>query len=275
MTPAVDKRALRILQNTYWSPAGWKSASEQHPSDEDFAYAKSRGLMFDAIELTHSDAVARLLLAVASTNRRRVADAFLASLSTRRLEWRSALGSYAVFQHMSAHTPQATERICTECGLYLHTTAHDFNVLNFERYKWGGIRHDQVEYALLDLELFTGIEPPQPVPEDLAIFRDLVRAISEAGPTVTSAKLQSHLAPMLKSNKAERDVLVAILGYCGILGTAEHPGYSDEFVPNQRRRLPDRHFVDMSYPACWWSGVTGLNQAKLTEYFGHVPRDEA
>jgi hypothetical protein len=272
MTPTVDKRALKILQDTFWSSAGWRAASDQHPSDEDFAYAKSKGLMFDPVELTHSEAVARLMIAVASTSRRRVADGFLASLSTRRLEWRSALGSFAVFQHMSAHTPQGTESSCTECGLPMHKTTHDLNVLNFERYKWGGIRHDQVEYALMDLELFMGVEPPKPVPEDLAIFRSLVHAISEAGPAVTSAKLQSNLASTLKSNKAERDVLVAILGYCGILSTTEHPGYSDEFVPSKRRRLPDRHFVDMNYPACWWSGEAGLNQVKLAEYFGHVPR---
>lgn len=275
MTSTVDKRALKILLDTYWSPAGWRSGPEQRPNDEDFAYAKSKGLMFDPVELTHSDAVARLLRAVASTDRRKVSDAFLASLSTRRLDWRSALGSYAVFQHMSSHTPQGLERSCTECALYLHTTANDFNVLNFERHKWGGVRHDRVEYALLDLELFMGIEPPKPAAEDLAIFRTLVHAISSVEPTVSSAKLQSHLASMLKSNKAERDVLVSILGYCGILGTATHPGYSDEFVPSEKRRLPDRHFVDMSYPACWWSGETGLNHAKLAEYFGHVLRDEA
>lgn len=270
MTLIVDKRALKILIDTYWSSAGWKPTAGQSPNDEDFAYAKSKGLMFDPVELTHLDGVSRLINAVARTNRRQVADAFLASLSTRRLDWRSALGSYAVFEHMPAHTPHDSERSCPVCGLYLHATPYDFNVLNFMRHKWGGVRHHLVEYALMDLEIFMGIEAPKPVAEDRAIFRSLIRVMSSVGPDVSSAKLQSHLKPLIKSNKGERDVLIAILGYCGILGTAEYPGYSDEFVPSRKRRLPDRHFIDMPYPACWWSGAAGLNQQKLAEYFGHV-----
>jgi hypothetical protein len=271
----VDKRALKILLSTFWSSSGWRPEPRQGPSDEDFAYAKARGLMFDPVELTHSDAIARLLRVVERTNRRQMADAFLASLSTRRLDWRSALGSYAVFQHLSKHQPRAVEHRCSECGLYMNTTEYDFNVLNFERHKWGGVRHDRVEYALLDLEIFIGADPPKPTAEDVAIFQRLIRAISSVGRTVTSAQLQSHLAATLKSNKAERDVLIAILGYCGVLGVPAHPGYSDAFVPCEKRLLPDRHFVDMPYPACWWNGETGLNRAKLAEYFSHVLRDEA
>jgi hypothetical protein len=47
----LDKKAQRILFDTYWSPRGWK----RDPSTDavDFAYARSTGYMFDAIELTH------------------------------------------------------------------------------------------------------------------------------------------------------------------------------------------------------------------------------
>lgn len=89
-------------------------------------------------------------------------------------------------------------------------------------------------------------------------------------PTVTSAQLQKHLPASLKSNKGERDQPIAILGLCGVLGTSEHLGFGERFVPLHQRALPDRHYVDMAYPACWWRGEDGVNEDRLREVFGHA-----
>ncbi|WMW82040.1 hypothetical protein RF679_07065 [Undibacterium cyanobacteriorum] len=266
----MDKRALKILFDSYWSPQGWKPDAKRGPSSEDFAYAKSKRLMFDPIELNHDRILKQLSNSIERLNRRKVADAFLASLSTRRLDWRSALGSYAVFQHLPPHTAQINEHRCSVCGVYLHEHTADLNVLNFERFKWGGVRHTQVIYAAFDLGLLLESPIPTPTAEDIQLFRTMLSAINAAPSNLTSAALQSHFAKVLKSNKAERDVIVAILGFCGILGTHAHPGFSDAFVPSDKRDIPDRHFVDMPYPACWWRGDAGINQTKLEEYFGHV-----
>ncbi len=271
----MDRRALKILFDTFWSPAGWKQSHSQGLKGDDFEYAKSKGTMFDPVVMDHRAAVVKLTRLIKQVSKRQVADAFLASLSTRRLDWRSPLGSYAVFQRMPLHDATDSTTQCSSCGFYLKATEHDFNVMNFERHKWGGVRHDHVEYAVLDLEQFLGAGAPKPTQQDFEIFQTVVGAISAAQPSVTSATLQSHFASALKSNKAERDTIIAILGFCGILATPEHPGYSDAFVPARERHLPDRHFVDMEYPACWWSGRIGVNQSKLREYFAHAQRDEA
>jgi len=231
--------------------------------------------MFDPVILTHQEAIDRLVRTVGRIDKRHAANAFVASLASRRLDWRSALGSYAIFQHVRTHTPRVLGHRCTYCGFYTSDEERDLNVLNFERHKWGGVRHDHVEYALLDLEAFVNSEPPTPNGEDIQVFRSLVRVISSVDRRVTSAQLQSHLAGVMKSNKAERDVLIAILGFCGVFGIPAHPGYSDAFVPADERVLPDRHFVDMPYPACWWTGNVGLNRSRLLEYFSHVLPDEA
>lgn len=91
-----------------------------------------------------------------------------------------------------------------------------------------------------------------------------------AAPGTTASQLHSCLASVLRSNKAERDTIVAILGFCGILATRDHPGYDEHFVDSARRHLPDRHFVDMKYPACWWRRSDGIDADALHEYFGHV-----
>lgn len=270
MNIPMDKRALKILLDTFWSPSGWKSGTRGKPSVEDFEYAKSKGLMFDPVPIGHPEALDWLSNSIKKLNRRQVADAFLASLSTRRLDWRSALGSYAVFQHFPPHDPDGYNSRCEVCGQYLNSADQDFNVLNFERFKWGGVRHDQVVYAAMDLGLFLKESAPTPIANDIQIFHNILTAIRKAPPNVTSGALHSMFASTLKSNKAERDVCVGILGFCGILATPAHPGFSERFVPFSERELPSRRFVDMAYPACWWQGGFGINESQLEAYFGHV-----
>lgn len=266
----MDKRALQILFNTYWSASGW--TRERRLSAEDFAYAKAQRVMFDPISPAHDEAIAQLHTVLGRVDLRMVADGFLASLSTRRVEWRSALGSYSAVRWMPRHEVAPGERQCRVCGLYdyKHVKAHDLNVLNFSRLKWGGVQHSDPIYAALDLELFCEAPPPAPTTEDVRIFREIVAAIASVPPTVTSAQLHKHFPASLKANKAERDQLIAILGLCGVLGTAQHPGFGERFLPVNQRPLPDRHYVDMPYPACWWRGSDGVNENRLRAVFGHA-----
>lgn len=266
----MDDRAVKTLFETYWSPRGWNSDELRATSPDDFAYAKSKRVMFDPAHLDHAQAIEMVLGAIGRLDRRKVADAFIASLSTRRLDWRSALGSYAVFQHLPLHKAQIEGRRCMVCGFYLNEQVVDLNILNFERLKWGGIRHDQLAFAALDLGLFLENPLPKPTTDDIQILKEILSSIEAAPAKTSSASLQSRFPKSFISNKAERDRIIAILGFCGILGTPMHPGYSDAFVPSDRRHLPDRHFIDMSYPACWWCREDGENQRFLKEYFGHV-----
>jgi hypothetical protein len=36
------------------------------------------------------------------------------------------------------------------------------------------------------------------------------------------------------------------------------------------KQLPDRGFVDMAYPACWWTGAVGVNRETVLVLFGHL-----
>jgi hypothetical protein len=266
----VDKRAQQILFNTYWSTTGWTREETRRLSTEDFDYAKSKHLMFDPASLSHDQVISRLMEAVGKLSSRVVADAFVASLSTHRLDWRSALGSYVVWHALQTHTPTKDRRQCECCGLYLQGATEDFSVMNFERLKWGGVRHLHPAYAMLDLELFLEQQAPKPTSEDVDVFRKLLAAFANVPPHVSSAAVQGHFGKVLKSNKAERDCIVAILGYCGILGTPDHPGFAAGFVPAGKRHFPDRRFVDMPYPACWWSSDIGINEGRLRDFFGHI-----
>ena len=81
-------------------------------------------------------------------------------------------------------------------------------------------------------------------------------ALPEAGETATTTAVGLRV---LKGNKAEREVLLDILGVCGVL-ESEHTGYLTSFVPCSSRELPSHRFVERSYPVCWWRGSDGVNE---------------
>src|SRR6185295_12052319 len=220
----VDPRALKVLFDTYWSPAGWRDENSRRTPLKDFEYAKRAGVMFDPIRLSHDDIVKRAVAAVRRVERQAVADAFIVSLSSRRLELRSALGSFAVLQHIPRHTTLRQSDACSVCGEYNRPTEDkDLNVLNFERFKWGGVRHDQPLYAGMDLELFHKVPRVAPAAADVAVFKKVLKAIDAAPAKTSSAVLEKHLAKTFKSSKSERDNMIGVLGHCGILATTAHP----------------------------------------------------
>jgi len=60
MKNSLDKKAKDILFKTYWSGAGWKD--RRHADPDDFAYTKSKGLMFDPITLSHDECLSEILV---------------------------------------------------------------------------------------------------------------------------------------------------------------------------------------------------------------------
>ena len=266
-----DKRAVETLFATYWAPGGWRPDSDRRADLPAFEHAKQSGVMFEPLHVDHDEVLSRLIAARNELDPRRVADAFLVSLSTRRLELRSALGSYTVFRHAESHAPNLVGRLCSQCGLYGPSDkAEDVNVLNFERFKWGGVRHDYPLYAALDLELFLREDAVEPTAADVKVFGSILEALRSASSEATSSQVQLTFSKALKSNKAERDVIIAILGFCGVLASPEHPGYRERYIPPSARDLPNRRFVDMPYPACWWRPRDGIDGEALMDLFGHV-----
>jgi hypothetical protein len=201
-----------------------------------------------------------------AVSRQEVAAAFLASLSTRRLEWRSALGSYTVARLFPDHPHggPASAGHCTTCGSSSGT--HDLSVLNFERFKWGGVRHLDPVYAAFDLELFARAAKPVPQAEDFAILSRIVASARGMPPEARLDDLERGLGKHLVSSKQERRVLMEILGHCGILPNPDHPGFLNEFTPFAARETASSH-GDWAYPVEHWRGRHGVNEAAVDFWF--------
>jgi hypothetical protein len=224
----------------------------------------------------HAQAIARLRLLADVIKPEEVAAAFVASLGSRKLEYRSALGSYAIARVIPEHPleelPGTYACICRFCGWSQMPPGQEEPVehLLSERRKYGGVRHQYPEYASLDLELFRELEPLRPGSDDWRRLELILRTPSLLAPNAKPADLQRALKEVFPSNKDERTVLIQILAYAGVFEARDHPGFLDSFVPGPEREMPPYHYLDWGYPTIWWRASDGVRHDAIAYWFPQV-----
>ena len=280
----MDKKAVKILMNTFWGGGGWKSPRDPFSGD-DFEYAKSKGVMFDPLTITHDEIVQRLYhMHKNPLFKERVITAFLHSLSTKKVYLRSALSSWALTRNMPPHTfgerpaLHANTSACGDCNFlrvqsdeqYINA---DLNVLNFERMKWGGVRHNWLLYCLMDLELLlqddkdtisgtngSTINPYEVTAEDRMILANMLETAQTGDSKDSARSLEKKWKDCLPSSKQERDSMLEIWAAAGILVPGDtprkHKGGSGDFVF-----------------AATWQGDDGYHAETVKYYFGtYIPQ---
>lgn len=271
----MDKKARDILFRTYWSGKGWKEGRATNP--DDFQYAKKMGLMFDPLTIGHDECVEKVMEIAETITPEQVVKAFLSSLSTRRLDWRSGIASYYIAKLFPAHQympvasgysfqdkkPIVTSYTCEICKNLKYGIIgsekyvnRDLNVMNFERIKWGGVRHGDLLYTYFDLEQFQKEQITEPTTTDVAIFQNILEAICSCKPGDYPSVLRDKLKeiPDLKSNQSERAVMIEILACIGVL------------APQSYDR-PEKGKHDWTF-ATFWRGEDGYDEKVVEQYFG-------
>jgi hypothetical protein len=243
----LDKKAKNILVKTYWSAGGWNRICET--STEDFEYAKSKGLMFDPITISGREIVSNLERLLKEIPLKTFTDEFLCSMTNKRLDWRSSLGSYANAQRIIRG-----KRIPEDDFKNYGKAPEDLNVLNFERIKWGGVRHYIALYNYLDLLLISKETIPNPTPEDISIFKEVLIKIETSNVNDTPSKLRDNLKGAFKGSSNDRGTMMEIHGSTGILN------------PNNIERAePSKH--DWHFPL-FWRGEDKYDSQNVKHYFG-------
>ncbi|MCL6603185.1 MAG: hypothetical protein K6T94_09950 [Paenibacillus sp.] len=261
----MDKKAKKVLLNTFWTASGWKDRPDAF-AGEDFNYAKDKGLMFDPITINHDQLVERIQELNSTMTKERVASAFLHSLSTKKVYLRSALSSWALTTKVPLHSYGERSVIlpnysrCGDCNFHSLMSEReyvnvDLNVLNFERIKWGGIRLNDLLYCWLDLELFIKEEVVEPTAEDIAILHKMTKVIQECEDHESARSLEKRLKDIIPSSKNERDVIMEVWGYAGLLVQRDTP-----------RKLRGGYHDFNSVAG--WQGDDGYSQEALEYYFG-------
>jgi len=212
-------------------------------------------------EEVHERALARLRLVVERWTLAEAADAFLASLSTRRIDWRRALGARVVARHLPEHVYVKQQRYssndrCGVCGLV--------------GYDEGSGDSPAVLAGYLE-EL--GDARPRPTPADIAVLNGIFAAVAEQqrlsiDGRVRRADLAKALGAVVKGNKDERMELLDDLGRASMLATAAAPGFLRRFVPYDERAEGGGN-NEFAYPFALWTAADGIDVEAARELFPH------
>lgn len=229
--------------------------------------------MFDARRFTHDEMVEWALRSRARLSKSQVARAFLGSLTSRRLNLRAALGSFAVSLNMPLQRwsrKESSHFSCPICGAYESAVPEDLNVLNFERFKWGGVRHINPLYIGFDLEQFSIEGAAQPVDRDRTILWKILETARSLPAHSKLSDLVKSLAAVFPSNPSERRALIGVLGFCGILSDPSKPGFLNGFPPFSKR--PEVPWVknDWPYPVQWWNASYGVSDDAVAFWFADL-----
>lgn len=265
-------KGLEILKKNFWNK-GWTA---DNCTREEFETAKREGYMFDYPEhVSHDDVMDRIHHTLKKITPEMAANAFLYSLSTRKLEYRSVLGSYWYAVSIPEHKSTDNGR-CDYCGWYEwkkepaeYDLQYGVNVFNFERYKWGGVRHTKLAYALFDLEQFLKLPKVNHTQEDEKLLSDILHCADELKPHNKAGALQKLITGkrIIKSNKSEIEILLNILGICGVLSSDSAPCYAVSFC-DEYDRAPLEFTNDYAYPMNRWRAADGINKERYRIVFG-------
>jgi hypothetical protein len=228
--------------------------------------------MFLPEVVSHDSVVSDVIALADRVKWRDVANAFIVSLGSRRLDLRSALGSLAVACAVPSH--RFVQRLgsvkCAVCGGH-HRDAEeiDVSVFSFERWKWGGVARLDPTYVRFDLQRFEEWPRVAPDTPDTAVMRAMISRLSEAAmPSATPNDLETALTGLFPSNKTERRGVVEILAICGVVRPKAIPVFTDQWTNYNDRPTPPGRHNDWSFPAYAWRGSDGIDVRRAEEVFG-------
>ena len=256
------------------TPADTRGHSETTmPPPDLLAEAVAAGVMFtEPRVLDHDGWVRAARQTAAARTAREVGQAFLASLTSRRMDLRSALASYALAQHLPGHT--YTERqggvTCAVCGISRNRDGtvdpEDLNLFSQIRFGGGGIPGN-IQYAAFDLEQFARAPRLEPTSDDLELGQQIIDYLRQVPPNTTAAQAARGLT-IVPGTRDQRDTLIESLGICGILHSPGHPSYADEFIPHWKAETdwPSQRFPFGCYPTWWWKAEGGISDSALRQF---------
>lgn len=273
-------KGLKILKDFYRSGDNEQFTDKQIAN---FEFAKAEGYMFDfPTQITHDEAMERLADALSKITPETVGNAFLYSLSTRRLEYRFALGSYytaiAIPPHQFSPNKYGSCEVCgwqqwkpppQESGLkYILDMQYAPNYFNYIRYQFGGFADMGLNYALFDLEQFLKLPPVTPCAEDRKILKRILGCVKTLEWRDRAAKLQKAAIheKILKTNSDEMEMLLTALGVCGVLTDRKAPALEEKFVGYWDIKC--LQFSEWGYPINMWRAYNGVNKEHLIKVFG-------
>ena len=269
-----DKKAIAILKK-YYLPY----RVEDKPSEKDFSKGVETGVLIQKSITTHDEMISEIKELANRILLESAAKAFLYSLSSGDMRYRSALSSLIWARSLPNHSSKNTERIngkCLICGC-THGLDEpeniDWNDLGVFRYlppKQYGKNPNYLcpEYVLNDLREFEKLPSVEPKEEDYNILNGIFATIK----SMKSHNMDTAVVSEIRGKKIIDATgngvhcILAILSNCSILENEENKGFLHEFI----NCGPIKSYRDdlSFYPLYFWKGRDGINYDAVREIFG-------
>ncbi|MEM7011840.1 MAG: hypothetical protein AAF585_10190 [Verrucomicrobiota bacterium] len=251
--------------------------SESWPADDgvivpdgELRHLIEQGWIPVVLTLSNQEVLDWLFEERAKITKESVANAFMAGLSSKRYDLHSPLGSFAVFYAIGKDSVDefASEDGISEWRRIDGPTERDFLQKAYDRLnpQYGG--HDSMVYAAYDFWRFNQIQCPMPTESDQRILEKCLNAIRNLPEIATLTHLDKALSGIVKGNKRDRQHILEILGYCGILGTPDGIPMRKRYFTRRSAPMPDHFYSrEWHYPASFWNGSIGIDEAEVSFWF--------
>jgi hypothetical protein len=223
--------------------------------------------------MTHDELVAACVQAADGLDHAQVGLAFVASLSSRMLDWRGVLPAYAVCRQLPRHDYAPTQVFqagpdasCFICGLPPSETRVSGKLLvgNLGRAYYLGT-------SLTTLQQFADTEKPIPTAADIGMFAETINRLrNRRGAKL--GELQKLIQGLFPSNKFEREDVLGALALAGVF-QLKAASYFDGWVNYDiRESVMPSHFYakDSPHPLRHYKPECTLNETAISFWFKEV-----
>ena len=222
----------------------------------------------DVIVVAHSKIVSLAIEAVQSATVASAANAFVCS--TKHADnsdfWMGPLQSLCVLGKLSKHGQ--VDNPCSICGM---TETVSWNPIVSAQRDLTGLFYDEGIGAetlshVTRLRWFNQIAPPIPSDQQRSLFSDAIETIAGCEPSFSAVRTAKELKKRLKGNESSWRYFVEILGFAGVLKTANQPGNLQVWtdVSNRRDKGPRS---ETPPPACHWKRLMGFDSDVFSGLF--------
>lgn len=281
----IDKKALTLLKKFYlpYKP-------KEQPSQADIDNALKSGVLVPDSAMTHDEIISEIKALAERLSLESAAKAFLYSLSSGDMRYRSAVSSLIWARALPVHELRSngvkkTEwrtPACVVCGC-----THGFDgAENIDWNKYGVFRYlppkqygrepdyTCAEYVLNDLRGFEKLPAVEPCDEDYRILNGIFACVGEMKPHNMDTALLSeiHKRKFFDATGNAIHCILAVLSVCGILEGAEHKGFLHSFANFDEHGM-GRDGLNF-YPLGSWRGRDGVNYKAVEEVFGSFAGDK-
>lgn len=216
---------------------------------------------------SHDEILARVRRALSNLAVASIADAFVASLGSAPLRYRSTLNSWAKVALMPDHefADLGDNSGCAICGVRPDVPEGERELIDGKE-SGTCLGYPEVYAALVDLEHFQTLDAVTPNERDQERLRQAVTAAIDLPEKGRATDYVKALRGLGKS-PTERETIAATLAAVGVLRSPDQPAMTERWTSYWERNESPNLATELEWPLRWWRAEHGINADALATFF--------